>query len=126
MANSAQLEETTCDDSALMRITESDWKKFGPLREKALDRLFNSILREVTLLTTDETKASEDRYRKLYDLVEARDKKVGKIFDGYSRGGATIQLCLMAANGLVTDEELVQFSEEMQNAVQDFVGRRGA
>ena len=109
-----------------MRIAESDWKKFGPLRDKALDRLFNGILREVTLLTTDENQSSEDRYRELYDLVKARDKEIGRIFDGYSRSRAEVQLCLMAENGLVTDEELVQFTEEMRNAVQDFVGRRRA
>ncbi len=109
-----------------MSIPEPDWKKFGPLRDKALDRLFSQIIRETTILTTDESQSAEDRYRKLYDLVKASDKEIGQIFDGYSRSRATMQLCLMAAKGLVTDEELDQFSEETQSTVQNFVEHRGA
>jgi tape measure domain-containing protein len=46
---------------------------------------------------------------------------MGNIFDGYSRSKATMQLAQMAAKGLISQEEIEQFSEETQTFVQSFL-----
>ena len=102
-------------------IPESDWKKFGPLSNKALDRLCESILSEAVYIATDEAESMHDRYIALYKMLRKNDKEMANIFDGYSRSKATMQLAQMAAKGLISQEEIEQFSEEMQTFVQSFL-----
>jgi len=97
-----------------MSIPESDWKKFKPLRDKALARLCDRILAEVESTTADDALSSHEKYVKIYSLIRDRNKELGRIFDGYSRSRMLSQLSMMQSYQLLEPEELTCFSESTQ------------
>ena len=110
-----------------MIIPESDWKQFRPLRDKAMERLYGSMLQEVVRIATDESQEKWDRCLKLRKFLVEKDKEIRSKFEIHSRGQATTQLCELAAMGLVSKDELARFSEETQTEVEKFLGSvRGA
>lgn len=94
-----------------MSVPESDWKKFKPLRDKALARLCDRILVEVGSTTADDALSSHEKYLKIYSLIRERDKEMGQVFDGYSRSKMLSQLSMMQSFELLEPEELACFSE---------------
>ena len=103
-----------------MSLPESDWKKFKPLRDKALERLCDRILAEVGSTMAEDALSSHEKYLKIYSLVRDRDKELGRIFDGYSRARMLSQLAMMQSYELLEPEELECFSE----STQEYLARR--
>ncbi len=101
-----------------MSIPEADWKKFGPLRAVALDRLCDSILKSAVEIAKNENDSNHDRYLLLFKTVRDQDRELAQIFDGYSRSKALMQLAMMASKGLISEDEIEQFSEDTQNYVR--------
>jgi hypothetical protein len=52
-----------------MIIPESDWKKFKPLRDKALARLCDRILSEIAATSAEEALSSHEKYLKIYSQI---------------------------------------------------------
>jgi hypothetical protein len=102
-------------------IKESDWKTFKPLREEALDRFYGRALDEVARIGSDQTKSKRERYITIYQLMRERDKEIVQIFDHLRRSTAIIQICLFRLHGLITDEEVRQFSSEIVEEVAHFL-----
>ena len=102
----------------LKDIKESDWKIFRHLREVALDRLCERILAEVTRLVADRSKTNHARYQELAGLLDDRDKDVADMFNGGSRSMALLQLLQIQAKGLLTAEEMAEFSPEAREFVR--------
>ena len=103
-----------------MSIPESDWKKFKPLRDKALARLCDLILSEIAEINTDDALSSHERYLKIYSLVRDRDKELGQMFDGYSRSRALMQLAMIQSRNLLEPEEFECFSESTREHLAIF------
>jgi hypothetical protein len=102
-------------------ITESDWKKFKPLREQALERFCGRVLDEVAQIGSAQTKSRHERYIAIYQMTRERDKEIDQIFDTLRRSTAIMQICSLRLHGLLTDDEVRQFSPEIVNAVERFV-----
>ena len=100
-----------------MHIPESDWKILRKLREKALERFCDRILREISAVSEDRSLSSHDRYLRIYRLIEKRDKELGLAFDGPRRSAAIGQLITMVRLEAVKSSELEQFSEGTQQTV---------
>jgi len=100
-----------------MHNREADWKKFTKLKKVALERFCQSILNESQALCAKETLTAHERYLQLYRIIQTRDEELGRAFDGHSRSRADLQLREMYIKGLVTDDELSQFSSETQGLV---------
>ena len=103
-----------------MNIPESDWKKFGPLRDKALANFCDLILSEIDSTNADGALSSHEKYLKIYSLIRDRDKELGQVFDGYSRSKALMQLALIQSRGLLAPEEFSCFSESTQDFLAEF------
>jgi hypothetical protein len=103
-----------------MSIPEPDWKKFRPLRDKALANLCDSILSEIAQTSADDALSSHERYLEVYSLVRDRDKELGQIFDGYSRSRALMQLAMIQSHGLLEPEEFKCFSESTREYLAGF------
>jgi hypothetical protein len=101
-------------------IKESDWKAFKPLRELALERFCGRVLDEVARIGSDQTKDRHERYVATYQLTRERDKESDQIFDTLRRSTAVIQICSLRSHGLLTDDEVRQFSPEIIEAVEHF------
>lgn len=96
---------------------ESDWKKFRKLREVALERLCNRILKEILALAADTSSGPHQRYLEIYELICRRDREIGSAFNDPRRLRALQQLSAMHALGLLEAGELDAFTEETRTRV---------
>lgn len=99
-------------------IKESDWKHFRKLHAIALNRHCEQTLGEVQALTNDTRKTPHERYLAVYRLIERRDKELGRAFNDMRRSTAVIQLSIIVSYGLLTDEELADFSPELRSTLE--------
>lgn len=99
-------------------LPEADWKSFRKLREVALDRLCNQILREIGDLTSDAAKTSHERYLAVYKLIRKRDDEIAHAFNDPRRSVAVLQLSTMLSLGLVTQDELQDFTPDTRAVVE--------
>lgn len=93
---------------------ESDWKHLSKLKPLALERLCRRILDEVQTAAVDPALSFHDRYLKIYALIQERDNDIVGAFDEMSRSKAWLRVLNMNSLGLLTEEELAGFSEEMR------------
>lgn len=103
-----------------MSIPESDWKKFKPLRDKALAKFCDLVLSEISAISADDMLSSHERYLEIYSLVQDRDKELGQIFDGYARSRALLQLAMIQSRNLLEPEEFDCFSEPTREYLASF------
>ena len=101
-----------------MRIAESDWITFKRVRLLALERFSQRVLDDCQRVCCDESLSAHGRYRALYRLLQDRDREMSKAFDDLRRSTASLCLTLMRRQGLVTDEEMMAFSPELQRATK--------
>ena len=99
-------------------IKESDWRVFRRLHGIALERFAERVLKEVRLATTDAKSSYHECYLKVYALIRNRDKTMARAFNDPKRSMAIIQLANIVEEGLLTDDELKQFSAETREAVE--------
>ena len=98
-------------------IKESDWKQFNEIHLIAMKRYDRKSLEEVQYHLTDKAKSETDRFFEIRDGIRARDKERAKLFDDYRRSTAQTQIFLMRRKKLITDEEMLRFSEELRDTV---------
>ena len=99
-----------------MDIKESDWKVFRRFHSIALERYCQGVLEEVKLATACND-SYHDCYLKVYRLIQDRDKTIARAFDDLSRSTALVRLVIIVNEGLLTNEELKQFSQELQGRI---------
>jgi hypothetical protein len=100
-----------------MEIKESDWKSFRRLHSVALERYCQRVIEEVRV-AAECTSDYHDCYLRLYRLIRQRDKRLASAFDNPRRSTAFLLLANMFAEGLLTQEELKQFSLEVQERIE--------
>lgn len=100
-----------------MEIKESDWKVFRRLRAVALERYCQRVIEEVRV-AAECTSDYHDCYLRLYRLIRERDKTLAIVFDDPRRSTAFLLLANIVAEELLTQEELKQFSVEVQERIE--------
>lgn len=103
-------------------IKESDWKLLRRLHELALERYCRRVLDESEQLHADTSQSAHQRYLALYQLFHQRDKELAQLFNDLRRSNALWQLAAIKGQGLLTDEEFAQFSEQTQYLVAVLLG----
>lgn len=103
----------------MRHIAESDWKTFKKLRAVALDRFCRRVLDESQGICGNESLSTHERYGKLYGLLQDRDREMADAFDNPRRSTAIMCLMLMVSLGLLTDDELSEFSPEVQRRAHE-------
>ena len=93
-------------------LPESDWRRFKEVHSKALERYCCRILEEVAAASRDMEGTAYERYLKIFKLINERNEQLANAFDDFRRSTAVMQLGIMRRMELLTDEELVQFSEQ--------------
>jgi hypothetical protein len=109
---------------AMRDIRESDWKHYRNLHPILLDRYCQRVLQEVGGICAKAGKSSHQRYLDLYKAVERRDREMGHLFNDPKRSNALFQIMAINAQGLFTQEEFSQFSQEVREIAERF--RSGA
>jgi hypothetical protein len=102
-----------------LEIKESDWKLLRRLHQVALERFCERALVDVQSAISDTAAGYHDCYLKVFDLIRGRDKTISRIFDDPRRSTALISLADMKHEGLLSADELAQFSPEARQAIED-------
>ena len=76
-------------------MKESDWKIFKQISAQALEKFCAKSLTCVSQSVKDKQKSHHERFTDIYLKMRKADKDLAKIFDGLSRGTASIQLTLI-------------------------------
>jgi hypothetical protein len=108
-------------------IPERDWRVFRELREVALERFCERVLREIGDIASATDSSWHQRYGNVFGLIERRDRELAHAFDGPSRSRAIDQLAEIHSHGLLTEEELGRFTPETRERLVVLSdARRGA
>lgn len=107
----------------LRSITESDWKVFRRLHPVAMDRFCEQVLRDISAVTSRDASSHHERYSEIYKIVRAQQMTLVKLFDDLRRSTALMQLRMICSHGLLTSEEIAQFSAEAQDEIKLFLNR---
>ena len=100
------------------QIPERDWKLFRKLRETALERYCERVLRELAELTAPKPASYHQLYLEVFKLIDQRDDELAHAFNDLRRSTALFQLAAMRSLDLLTDEELSTFTAETQEFVR--------
>jgi hypothetical protein len=100
-----------------MTLPEADWRTFKKLRTVALERFSQQVLNECQEICRKESSTAHERYGELYGLLQERNRAMSHAFDDLRRSTAVVCLKLMYKLGLVTEQELTQFSSEVRRIV---------
>ncbi|QKF51509.1 peptide ABC transporter substrate-binding protein [Pseudomonas graminis] len=101
-------------------MKEADWKILSRLRPLAVERLYERIWQDILKKTAVTDKDARDRVQGVRDVANKGDKLVAKVFDStnFSRSNFSFHLYALVAEDLITDEELRQFSDEVQDRLK--------
>lgn len=97
-------------------ISEKDWQTFKRLRSVALERFSQRVLDECQAVCGDSSLRPHERYRRVYSLMQERDKEIARAFDDLRRSTAILSLIQMRSQALLTTDELAELSEEIREA----------
>ena len=95
----------------------SDWKKFRAIHEVALDRFCEKVVEEVKRIAADGALSNHEKYVDILQFMLARMKDIERTFDNPRHSTAVIALADMKEEGLVKDDELNEFGDEVRRAV---------
>jgi hypothetical protein len=98
------------------QIAESDWKKWRKLSVVALERYCDRVLNSAAEFSARPGSAHA-RYAELFQFLRETDKEIERIFDGRRRSNALFQLAAAVTAGIVTPDELLDFSAETREIV---------
>ena len=101
---------------------ESDWRIFKKLKEVALERLCEQILKKAVSISTSKKGSSHERYLKLYRHVKNRDRDIARAFNDHRRSIMIQQLAAIHGLGLLTPEEMERFSPGTQETIEAIKG----
>lgn len=95
-------------------MTESDWKIFKKIKDKAIEIFCEQSLAEFRQAMDDEKNHIHNRYLLNYQLVRNRDKQMALLFDGHSRSKASLQLLAIRSEGLADEELISKLSDDFR------------
>ena len=84
----------------MREIPESDWKVSRKLREVALERFCERVLREIDALTAGTATSYHERYLEVFKLVDRRDDELAHAFNNPRRSAALWQFAAIRSHGL--------------------------
>lgn len=100
------------------RIPERDWKKLRAMQDRGLDATCARIFEKVQQIIDNREGRNYAAYLGLFKLIEDEDKQIGLMFNNMRRSTAIWELLAWKANGLLTQEDLQEFSDETRRVLQ--------
>lgn len=96
----------------MRQLSKSDWKKLRDMKDRMLALACDRILEKAANLIEEKQGGSHDTYLALYRLLQKEDKEIALMFDDFRKNTALLILMSWRTRGLLTDEDLSEFSEE--------------
>ena len=101
----------------MRRVPESDWKKLRAMKDELLNLACERIFEELEAVIEGRGNKSHEAYLRLWEILKKEDAKIATMFDDVKRSNAVQKLAAWNFYGLISDEELAQFSEETQEII---------
>jgi hypothetical protein len=98
-------------------IAESDWKRFRPILERAVDRFFAAAVEELRACLADSSHSARQQFHATADLAGRRKKELADLVDGVRRSNCVVCIAALRYRGLITDDEFAQFSPALRDAI---------
>jgi hypothetical protein len=101
-------------------VNENDWKIFRDMAPVIRERYLSKRNQELLDILGDDQQSHTERF---WD-VEERSNEIAKILreclDGHSRSKMRLFMMVMLRHGMMTDDDLNKFSEELRERLQPF------
>lgn len=99
-------------------ISEKDWKKLRSLQDQALNIACERIFHKINKVIESRGAESHKYYLKLWTVLREQDEEISLMFDDLKRSTATFKLSVWKRNGILSDENLKEFTEETQKRIE--------
>jgi hypothetical protein len=98
---------------------ESDWKKFRALVPRLRERYLADRNAQIARKITDPTKTETERFWNAMEVMEKEARTLRNCLDGHSRSKMWEFMFNMRAVGMLREEDIADFSEELRKSVFD-------
>ncbi len=100
---------------------ESDWKTFRNRVPEWRERYLRGVNQRLVGMLTDPNRSPTERFWDTKQKMKEEAQVLTKCLDGHSRSNMDWFLMLMLRHGLVTEDDLTEFSEELKERVVSMV-----
>ena len=103
-------------------IPEKDWKLLKSIKEAKLNIACEEILVGVGSIIASKGNENHKAYLEVWEKVQSGDGVIAEMFNDLRRSNAVLKLATWKRNGLLTEKELSEFTEETQSSIKNIVG----
>ena len=93
---------------------ESDWKQFRSMVEFLRERYLKEKNQQLTQIITDTERTPTNQFWDTFEEMKKEKKILEECLDGHSRSRMYMSMLLMLRYGMLKEEDLKEFSEELQ------------
>ncbi len=101
----------------MKQIPEQGWKRLRKLQDQLLQNTCDKILDRAKIVIDKRKNDSHKTYLNLWKTLKKEDSKLSMMFDDLKRSTAFFKLASWEKFGILSDEDLIQFSEETRAIV---------
>jgi len=99
-------------------IAEKDWKRLRAKQEKKLNQASENIVGRVKAALQDQQSGHYNIYLAIWDIIHEGDAGIVEMFDDLKRSTAVFKLAAWHRHGLLSEDELKEFSDETQAIIR--------
>ena len=99
---------------------ESDWKKFRDSLEKWRERYLKDKNDEIRSILNDSERDETEKFWSIVDFQKREAKILRDCLDGNSRSKMFLHIALMKRYGMIGEEDLKVFSQELRDSLNVF------
>jgi len=102
-----------------MKPKESDWKKFRNSLDKWRERYLKRKNDEIRAILEDNNLNATEKFWDIVEFQRNESKILRNCLDGYSRSNLTLHMALMKRYEMISQEDIEEFSEELQEFLKN-------
>ena len=103
-------------------IPEKDWKLLRAMQEAKLNEACADMLSVVGEVIAGKSNENHEAYLEVWEKVQSGNTEISVMFDDLRRSNAVLKLATWKRNGLLTESELNEFTEETQSSIKSIAG----
>lgn len=102
-----------------MKPKESDWKTFRAMVPDLRERYLKKKNIEIVANLTDKNLTPTEQFWNARKIIEEERKILENCLDGHTRSKLSVFMFLMYKNGMLSDDDLKNFSQGLRNNIKD-------
>ena len=98
-------------------VSEKDWKRLVSLKENLLNYACENLFRRIEQISSSRKNREHEAYLELWNEIRKEDDAIAEMFNDLKRSNAVFKIAALRHYGVLSDEQLAQFSQETQEQV---------